>query len=276
MKKELTVIHPHAAGIDIGSRSFFVDAGEDQIQIFPTYTEGCYGVRDYLLKQKISTVAMESTGVYWVILYAVLEEAGFDVFLVNGRSVRNVPGRKSDVKDCQWLRQLHTYGLLTKSFIPDDRTRMLRSYMRLRQDHIRSSTTQIHLMQKALTQMNIRLAEAINDITGASGMRMIEKILEGETNAEVLLSLCEQSIIKTKKDLVLKALEGHYREEHLFALKQAHVSWQHFNKLIYECDKEIERLLSAITADQVDDVQKKSANQSGIINPTSLNFTNLY
>jgi hypothetical protein len=178
MKKALTVIHPHAAGIDIGSRSFFVDAGEDEIKIFPTYTEGCYGVRDYLLKQKVTTVAMESTGVYWVILYAVLEEAGFDVFLVNGRSVRNVPGRKSDVKDCQWLRQLHTYGLLTKSFIPDDKTRVLRSYMRLRQDHIRASATQINLMQKALTQMNIRLAEAINDITGASGMRMIEKIMQ--------------------------------------------------------------------------------------------------
>lgn len=266
MKNALTVVHPHAGGIDIGSRSFFVDAGEDQIHVFPTYTEGCYGVRDYLLSQKISTVAMESTGVYWVILYAVLEEAGLDVFLVNGRSVRNVPGRKSDVKDCQWFRQLHTYGLLTKSFIPDDKTRVLRSYMRLRQDHIRASTTQINLMQKALTQMNIRLAEVINDVTGASGMRMIERILEGETDPNVLLMLCEQSIIKTKKDLVLKALEGHYREEHLFALKQAHLSWKHFNKLIYECDKEIEKLLLEITAGQPEVVQKKSASQSGITN----------
>lgn len=265
MKQALTIVHPHAAGIDIGSRSFFVDAGADQIQVFPTYTEGCYGVRDYLVKQQISTVAMESTGVYWVILYAVLEEAGLDVFLVNGRSVRNVPGRKSDVKDCQWLRQLHTYGLLTKSFIPDDKTRTLRSYMRLRQDHIRASATQINLMQKALTQMNIRLAEVINDISGVSGMRMIEKILEGETHPEVLIELCEKSIIKTKKDMVLKALEGHYREEHLFALKQAHLSWKHFNNLIYECDKEIEKLLLAITANQPDVVQKKSVNQYGII-----------
>jgi transposase len=262
MKKALTVIHSHAAGIDIGSRSFFVDAGEEQIQIFPTYTEGCYGVRDYLIKQNISTVAMESTGVYWVILYAVLEEAGLDVFLVNGRAVRNVPGRKSDVKDCQWLRQLHTYGLLTKSFIPDDKTRILRSYMRLRQDHIRASATQINLMQKALTLMNVRLAETINDITGASGMRMIEKIIEGETNPESLLALCEQSIIKAKKEVVLKALEGQYRKEHLFALKQAHLSWKHFNQLIDECDKQIEKLLLEITADQPEVVQKKSVSQS--------------
>jgi transposase len=268
MKNDLTVIHSHAAGIDIGSRSFFVDAGEEQIQVFPTYTEGCYGLRDYLLSQKITTVAMESTGVYWVILFAVLEEAGFDVFLVNGRTVRNVPGRKSDVKDCQWLRQLHTYGLLTKSFIPDDKTRVLRSYMRLRQDHIRSAATQINLMQKALTQMNIRLAEAINDITGASGMRMIEKILEGETDPHALLALCENSIIKTKKEVVLKSLEGHYRKEHLFALKQAHYSWKHFNQLIYECDKQIEELLLDITANQPDVVEKKSVNPSDIINHT--------
>ena len=181
MRKALEVIHPHAAGIDIGSRSFFVDAGEEEFKIFPTYTEGCHGVRDYLLSKGVTTVAMESTGVFWVVLYSVLEEAGIDVYLVNGREVRNVPGRKSDVKDCQWLRQLHAYGLLTKSFIPNDNIRILRSYMRLRQDHIRASATQINLMQKALTLMNIRLAEAINDITGASGLRIIEKIISGET-----------------------------------------------------------------------------------------------
>lgn len=250
MRKALEVVHPHAAGIDIGSRSFFVDAGEEDFKIFPTYTEGCHGVRDYLLSKGITTVAMESTGVFWVVLYSVLEEAKIDVYLVNGREVRNVPGRKSDVKDCQWLRQLHTYGLLTKSFIPNDSIRILRSYMRLRQDHIRSSATQILLMQKALTLMNIRLTEAINDITGVSGLRIIEKIIEGETNPEVLLRLCDKTMLKRKEELILKSLQGQYREEHLFALEQSHRTWVYFNKLIFECDKKIEILLQQITQDQ--------------------------
>ncbi len=250
MRKALEVIHPHAAGIDIGSRSFFVDAGEEEFKIYPTYTEGCHGVRDYLVSKGVTTVAMESTGVFWVVLYSVLEEAGIDVYLVNGREVRNVPGRKSDVKDCQWLRQLHAYGLLTKSFIPNDNIRILRSYMRLRQDHIRASATQINLMQKALTLMNIRLTEAINDITGASGLRIIEKIISGETNPEVLLRQCEGTILKRKGELVLKSLQGQYRKEHLFALEQSHRTWMHFNKLIFECDKKIEGLLLEITEDQ--------------------------
>lgn len=252
MRKTLTVIHPHAAGIDIGSKSFFVDGGEDDIKIFPTYTEGCHGVRDYLKKRGITTVAMESTGVFWVVLYAVLEEAGLDVYLVNGREVRNVPGRKSDIKDCQWLRQLHAYGLLTKSFIPKDNIRKLRSYMRLRQDHIRATATQTLLMQKALTLMNVRLTEAINDITGASGLRIIKKILEGETRPDVLVELCESSILKKKRDLVLKSLQGQYSEEHLFALEHAYRTWSYFNQLIFECDKSIENLLHEISKDKPD------------------------
>lgn len=247
MRKALEVIHPHAAGIDIGSQKFFVDAGEEEIKVFPTYTEGCLSLRDYLLSKNITTVAMESTGVYWVVLYSILEEAGLEVFLVNGRDVRNVPGRKSDIKDCQWLRQLHCYGLLRNSFIPEESIRILRSLVRLRQDHIRAGATQIHLMQKALTQMNVRLTEVINDITGASGLRMISAILKGERNPEVLVALCEKSILKTKRELVLKALQGNYRHEHLFALKQAFNTFNYYEGLILECDKEVEKLLVSIT-----------------------------
>src|ERR1700676_3305825 len=127
MAKPLEVVNPNACGIDIGSKSFYVDAGEDKIRVFPTFTSDCTVVRDYLLSLNVTTVAMESTGVYWVILYAVLEEAGIEVYLVNGRDVKNVPGRKSDVKDCQWLRQLHSYGLLRRSFIPDSDIRKVRS-----------------------------------------------------------------------------------------------------------------------------------------------------
>lgn len=252
MGKSLEIIHPHAAGIDIGSRSFYVDAGEDEVKVFPTYTEGCHALRDYLKAHAITTVAMESTGVFWVILYGVLEEAGMDVFLVNGRDVKNVPGRKSDVKDCQWLRQLHSYGLLKKSFIPDDNIRKLRNYMRLRQDHIRAQASQVHLMQKALTQMNVRLTEVISDIMGASGSKMITAILEGERNPNVLVEFCHESILKTKRELVLKALQGEYRDEHLFALRQANQTFFYYQKLIDECDKEVEKLLDHVTKDKGD------------------------
>jgi transposase len=261
MDRKLEIINPKAAGIDIGSRSFFVDAGEAEIKIFPTYTQGCHELRDYLLKFGITTVAMESTGVYWVILYAVLEEAGIEVYLVNGREVRNMPGRKSDIKDCQWLRQLHTYGLVHKSFIPQENIRTLRSYMRLRQDHIRSCSTQIRLMQKALTQMNIRLAEAISDITGASGSRIIKAILGGERKPEVLVSLCEISILKTKQELVLKSLEGEYKDEHLLALRQAHKTYEYYQSLIAECDTETEKVLEKMTAGK-DDIEGKNKRKS--------------
>lgn len=252
MTRTLEVVHPNACGIDIGSRNFYVDAGEAAIRVFPTFTADCNEVRDYLQSLGITTVAMESTGVYWVVLYAVLEEAGIEVYLVNGRDVKNVPGRKSDVKDCQWLRQLHGYGLLRKSFIPDADIRKVRSYLRLRQDHIRASATQVHLMQKALTQMNIRLAEVINDISGASGMRILTAVLEGERNASVLTELCTESILKKKKELVAKSLEGHYSEEHLFALRQAFGTWHYYNNLIRECDAEVERQLTYMTKDKGD------------------------
>lgn len=250
MKKNLEIVHPHAAGIDIGSKSFYVDAGEEAIRVFATFTQDCNALRDYLLLQQITTVAMESTGVYWVVLYSVLEEAGIEVYLVNGRDVKNLPGRKSDVKDCQWLRQLHSYGLLRKSFIPDSDIRVVRSYLRLRQDHIRAAATQVNLMQKALTQMNIRLPEVINDVTGTSGLRMLEAIVAGEHRGEVLLELCVSQIKEKKGEAVLKALQGHYRNEHLFALKQALATWKYYNELIGQCDKEIELQLHCMTKDK--------------------------
>lgn len=252
MKKKLEVVHPQAAGIDIGSKNFYVDAGEENIRVFPTFTEDCNTLRDYLLSLGIKTVAMESTGVYWVVLYSVLEEAAIEVYLVNGRDVKNLPGRKSDVKDCQWLRQLHSYGLLRKSFIPGSDIRVIRSYLRLRQDHIRAVATQVHLMQKALTQMNLRLADVISDITGASGLRIVEAIVAGERNPKTLLELCVSQLKEKKAELIVKALQGHYRDEHLFALKQALATWKYYNTLILECDKQIEKQLHNITRDKDD------------------------
>jgi transposase len=252
MNSLISIIHPHAAGIDVGSRNFYVDAGEESIRVFATFTEDCNLIRDYLLSLGITTVAMESTGVYWITLYDVLDQAGIEVYLVNGRDVKNLPGRKSDVKDCQWLRQLHSYGLLRKSFIPGPDIRKLRSYMRIRQDHIRAGATQVHLMQKALTQMNIRLTEQINDITGASGLKIINAIIDGQRDPAVLVELCHGSILKSKKELVLKSLEGHYSDEHLFALRQALGVWKYYNHLIWECDQEVEKLLKEMTKDKKD------------------------
>lgn len=250
MSNALRIVHEHAAGIDIGSREFYVDAGEEKIRIFQTFTSDCTELRDYLLSQDVSTVAMESTGVYWTVLYSVLEDAGIEVFLVNGRDVRNLPGRKSDIKDCQWLRQLHCYGLLRKSFIPGSEIRELRSYVRLRQDHIRATATQAHLMQKALIQMNIRLPEVLSDITGVSGLRMVEAMLAGERNPEALVEMCVTSLQKRKAEPLYKALCGHYREEHLFALRHALTTWKYYNGLIEECDRKIEELLAQMTKDK--------------------------
>jgi transposase len=259
MAPEFQVVHPHAAGIDIGSRQFFVSAKESHYEIFNTYTEGCYAVRDYLKAEGVTSVAMESTGVYWITLYDVLDSAGFEVYLVNGREAKNMPGRKSDIKDCQWLRQLHTYGLLRRSFIPDEAIRKLRSYVRLRRDNIRAQASQTNLIQKALTLMNIRLTEVINDVMGVSGKRMIEAILAGERNIDKIVSLCHETILSKKEDQVKKALEGNYKEEHMFALKQAYNTWMYYAGQIKECDYEMQKLLNERTQDlpPVENMQKR-------------------
>jgi transposase len=256
--KSLEVINPRSAGIDIGSDSFYVDAGEEEVKIFKTFTDDCIDLKNYLKSLNIETVAMESTGIYWVNLYFELEDAGIEVYLVNGRDVKNMPGRKSDIKDCQWLRQLHSYGLLRKSFIPKGDIRVLRSLMRLRQDHLRGGAMHIHLMQKALIQMNIRLSTVINDIVGVSGLKIIEAILQGERDVDKLTAMCTTSILKKKEEEVRKSLKGQYQKEHMFALKQAYKGWQFYNDQIKECDQEIKEQLSIMTDDLPEVDQNKN------------------
>jgi len=223
-----------------------------------TFTEDFMLLRDYLLKHKIETVAMEATGVYWVILYEILEEAGFDVWLVDGRQTKQVPGRKTDVKDCQWIQELHSFGLLNRCLVVDADIKELRSYLRLREDHINSSVMHINHMQKALTLMNIRLKEVLSQIHGASGIAIIEAILKGERDRSVLVSLCYQSVIKKKKELVLKALEGKYTEAGLFALKQAYDGYLFYLRQIEECDKKINIVVNRIgQSGKNQDVKKK-------------------
>jgi transposase len=251
-------LHPNAAGIDIGAVSHFVAVPEDRddqpVREFPSYTADLYRVADWLQACRVKTVAMESTGVYWIPLYQVLEERGFTVRLVDARKVRNVSGRKSDVQDCQWLQQLHTYGLLAGCFRPDDETVVLRTYSRQREELVRQSGQHLQRMQKALEQMNVKLTEVIADIGGETGQKIINAILAGERRPAVLATLRDPRC-KQEEETFARALHGHYRGEHIFAMKQSQTQWLQTQALIRECDVEIERLLKAWTPHDQDPPQ---------------------
>jgi transposase len=239
-------IRSHVAGIDIGAKKVFTSVEGQPVVSHLTFTEDFFSLRNYLLKHQVKSVAMEATGVYWVILYEILEEAGIDVWLVDGRQTKQVPGRKTDVKDCQWIQELHSYGLLNRCLVVNEDIKELRSYLRIREDHIKSSAMHINHMQKALTLMNIRLKEVLNQIHGASGIAIIEAILKGERDKYILVSLCHTSVLKTKKELVLKALEGRYTQAGLFALKQAYDGYMFYLRQINECDKQINIVINKI------------------------------
>lgn len=236
-------IRKNAAGIDIGAKKVFVYVEGQEVRSFYTFTEDFEALCVYLLNHKVETVAMEATGVYWSILYELLEEAGIDTWLVDGRQTKQVPGRKTDVKDCQWIQELHSLGLLNRCFVVKDYVKELRSYHRLREDHIRSCSMHINHMQKALTEMNIRLKEVLSQIHGVSGLKIIEAILKGERNINHLLNLCDTKIIKNKKKEVLKSLNGRYTNAGLFALQQALDGYNFYQKQINQCDKEIEKII---------------------------------
>lgn len=251
-------IRKNTAGIDIGAKEFFVGLEGQKVKRFFTFTEDIAGLIAYLSSHKVESVAMEATGVYWYILYDMLQAAGFDVWLVDGRSTKQVPGRKTDVKDCQWIQQLHSYGLLSRCFIPEDAIQELRTFQRLREDHIRSAAMHINHMQKALTQMNIRLKEVISQVHGSSGMKIIHAILSGERDPEELAALCHISILKTKKEEVVKSLKGHYTANHLFALEQAVECYDFYQDKIIACDKKIQESLQRLNKDKEVDQNKKT------------------
>lgn len=244
MKKKagFPVLYPNAAGIDIASREHFVsvnpDADEQSIRSFGSFTDDLHALTNWLLQCKVDTVAMEATGIYWVSLYLILEEAGLDVVLVNARHVKNVSGKKSDVKDAEWIRQLHSCGLLSKGFQPDHFTRTLRAYMRHRKNLTEMAATHIRMMQKAMEQMNIKLQNVIADITGKSGQAIIKAIIEGERNPEELVTLLDGRI-KASKESVCKSLHGIWKEENLFELKQSFDLYHTYHEMIKECDQRI-------------------------------------
>lgn len=246
-------INRNAAGIDIGSRSHFVavppDVCENAVREFSTFTDSLNQLADWLVECRITTVAMESTGIYWIPVFEILESRGLDVRLVNARHVRNVPGRKSDVLDCQWLQQLHTYGLLEGSFRPAAQVCTLRAYVRQRMNLVRYSGSHIQHMQKALAQMNIQLANVVADITGTTGMRIIKAILAGERDPAVLAGMRDHRC-KNSVETISRSLCGNYRQEHLFSLKQAVDLYEFYQGQIAECDTEIMAQLESF--DQVE------------------------
>jgi len=239
----------NAAGIDIGSEKIFVSVENQPVKIFDTFTIGIHQARDYMKENQVKSVAMEATGIYWMSIYEILDSADFEVYVVNGAHVKNVPGRKTDVSDSEWLRELHSCGLLRNSFIPKEKLRTLRTYLRMRSDHISIKSQHIQHMQKCLDSMNLKLHNVISDIHGVSGMRIIEAILQGETDATKLVELCDERILKTKRELVILSLQGNYKKEHLFGLQQAVNAYNFYEKQIRECHEAIEEWLEENTKD---------------------------
>lgn len=237
-------IYPNSAGIDIGSEKVFVAIENQPVKNFRTFTASYRALGEYLKEFNITHVAMEATGIYWLTLYDILEEMGFDVTLVNPSDSKNLPGRKSDVQDCQWIQQLFSYGLLKKSFVPEDLVRKLRVYTRMREDKLQMASSHVQHMQKALIQMNIRLPEVLSQTHGASGMAMIKAILSGERDAHVLLSYCTTNLIKRKGGDILLALEGNYKEEYIFELQQAYDGYMFYLEQVRKCDLEAEKILT--------------------------------
>ena len=243
---ELSRVSLNAAGIDVGASSHFVAVPEDRwdqpVREFEAFTADLYRLADWLAECRVETVAMESTGVYWIPLFGVLEERGFEVMLVDPSRIKNVPGRKTDVLDCQWLQQLHTYGLLSGSFRPEGEIRCLRSYLRQRAMLVEYASHHIQHMQKALTQMNVKLQHVISNITGKTGMTIIEAIVGGERNPRKLAALRDPRT-RANEEIIARSLEGHWREEHIFELTQALELYRTYQDKIAQCDREIERQL---------------------------------
>jgi transposase len=243
----LDYINVNAAGIDIGSKSHFVavPVGRDteHVREFQTFTNSLIELVNWLKKLKITTVAMESTGVYWIPVYDMLEANGFKVLLVNARHIKNVPGRKTDVLDCQWIQQLHSYGLLRGSFRPIDQILKMRTFMRHRAKLIEYAASHIQHMQKSLYLMNIQLNNVIRDVTGVTGMKIIREIVNGERDTAKLAQYRDPCCRRSEED-IRASLIGNYQEDHMFCLAQALQLYDFYSLKISECDGQIEKVMS--------------------------------
>lgn len=243
-KIAMEIVNPHAAGIDIGSRSHWVAVGQqpEDIKEFGVYNEDLLALTDWLSQHEVKTVAMESTGTYWQSLYAVLIQQGFQVILCNGKFTKNIKGRKTDVQDCQWIQKLHSIGLLSGSFLPDEHTEQLRTYCRHRANLIDMAADTQKKMQKYLRLLNLRLDVVVNDICGQTGMAIIEAICAGETHPEKLAALRHFNCRKPEEEIA-RALQSNGRKDYLFALRQEVDMYKMLQQKMEACDAEIKKFL---------------------------------
>ncbi len=242
-------LNPHAAGLDIGSAEIWVavpaDRAAPSTRVFETFTPDLHALAEWLTECRIETVVMESTGIYWIPVFEILEAQGFQVQVVNARHVKNVPGRKSDEKDCQWLQRLHTYGLLNGSFRPDGELCAVRAYLRQRASLLEYRAAHIQHLQKALLQMNVQLTQVLSDITGETGLAIIRRIVAGDRDP-VRLAQLRDPRCRHSTDELAKALTGNYRAEHVFALQQALDLYDIYTDKVRECDRELEQQFSGM------------------------------
>lgn len=262
LPSELTRVNPDAAGIDIGSASHFVAVppgrDEETVREFKSFTSDLYAIADWLKKCGIKTVAMESTGVYWIPLFEILEARGFEVLLVNPRHLKNVPGRgKSDVIDCQWIQKLHSFGLLSGSFRPVEQICELRAYTRQRDGLVKSISSHINGMQKAMSLMNIQLHNVLSDITGETGFKIIRAIVSGERCVKKLAAFRDRRC-KNSIEIIEKSLTGNYKPEHLFKLRQELALYDKYQEMLLECDDAIKSSLNQFK-EKIDVKQKPLA-----------------
>ena len=244
----LEVVHPHAAGIDVGNSAHYVAVWPDRdpqpVRRFECFTADLHRLADWLEICGVKTVALQSTGVYWIPLYDILEEREFEVYLVNARHTKNLPGRKSDVQESQWLLKLHTYGLLNNSFQPPSKIRVLRTYWRQRLQHVTGAASCVQRMQKALTQMNVQLANVISDLSGLIGQLIVRAIVGGERNPRKLAELSHPRIQASRGEIA-KSLEGNWRQELIFVLQQEIEMYDTNQRRVAECDQELQKHLTA-------------------------------
>ena len=263
LQEHLEQVNLYAAGIDIGSTSHFVavppSLDDRPVREYSCFTSDLEHMADWLKDVGITTIAMESTGVYWIPAYELLEERGFEVCLVNPRHLKNVPGRKTDVLDCQWLQQLHSFGLLRGAFRPSEEICAFRTYMRQRSMLVENAATHIQHMQKALRQMNLLLDNVVSDITGKTGMAIIRSILSGQRDP-VILARHRNRNCKNGKEIIAQSLKGHYKEEHLFSLRQAVDSYDFYQRQIADCNRAIALALDKIKGpDDLDELPPKKS-----------------
>ena len=263
LDRSLPVMRPNAGGIDLGAREIFVtvpaDRDAESVRSFPTFTEDLHVLADWLKQCCVDTVAMESTGVYWIPLFQILEARGIEVHLVNAQHVHHVPGRKSDVLDCQWLQYLHSVGLLKASFRPEHAVCEIRSLMRHRENLVQMACVHVQHMHKSLDQMNLQIHHVISDITGLTGLAIIDAIVAGKTNPKELAKLRDHRI-KASIETVTKSLVGDYRREHIFTLKQSLTAYRYYQQLIADCDQEVQQRVRAF--DTKDDGPTAAADSS--------------